>query len=101
MEPQAQQPQEAMGDDEAIKQIVHAHHFVRTFKKRAYSSKNIKVLKSAYNDHMQKAAKIKKILKKLGQHVTAASDSDDSSDDEGYENIQNRMVPFLMPPKRF
>ena len=45
---------------------------------------------------MKEAAKIKRILKKLGQRVQADSDSDDSSDKLDFEMVSKRALNSYM-----
>jgi hypothetical protein len=54
--------------------------------------KNIKILKRAYRKHLKEAARIKKILKKMGEKVQADSDTDDSFEEQGYKEVSRRAL---------
>ena len=59
-------PQKPEREDAEVSQIINAFNFATVFSAKAYQPKNIKVLKRAYRKHLKEAARIKKILKKLG-----------------------------------
>ena len=92
MQPADDPPQRHDDEDEDVTQIINAHHFANVFLSKAYQPKNIKVLKRAYRKHLKEAARIKKILKKLGQKVQASSESSDSSEEQDFEEISRRAL---------
>ena len=79
-------------EEAAVAEIINAYNFANVFSAKALQTKNIKVLKRAYWKHLKDAAKIKKILKKLGEKVQAGSDSDDSSEEQDFADISRRAL---------
>ena len=59
------QPQVLMRNQDPVDKILKAHRAAKTYKKKAYSVKNIGVIKSKLKHHQREAAKLKKILSKL------------------------------------
>ena len=90
---QAGEPVLKLDRDEAdVTQIINAYNFAAVFQAKAFKTKNIKVLKRALKKHLKEAAKIRKILKKLGQRVHDDTDSDDSSDKMDFEDSSMRAL---------
>ena len=90
---QADEPVLKLDRDEAdVTQIINAYNFAAVFQAKAFKTKNIKVLKRALKKHLKEAAKIRKILKKLGQRVHDDTDSDDSSDKMDFEDSSMRAL---------
>ena len=85
-------PQRVLREEDEVNNILDAHSFVKAFSARAYSYKNKKILKQAYKKHMLTTATIKKVLKRMGERINADTDSDDSFEDSGYEDISRRAL---------
>ena len=84
------------GEEDQVNQIINAFNFAAVFQAKAYKAKNIKVLKREYKKHLKEAAKIKRILKKLGERLLADSDSDDSSAKQDFEMVSRRALNSYM-----
>ena len=52
-----------------VQQIVCVHNRARYFNRRAYSVRNIPMLRKEYRIHIKKAKKIKKILRQLARNI--------------------------------
>ena len=89
-----------MREEDEVNNILDAHRFVNAFSAKAYSYKNKKILKQAYKKHMREAARIKKVLKKMGEKIHADSDSEESFEDSGYEDISRRALDTYKLNKR-
>ena len=83
-------------EEAQVNQIINAFNFATVFQAKAYKTKNVGLLKRSYRKHLKEAAKIKRILKKLGQRVQADSDSDDSSDKLDFEMVSKRALNSYM-----
>ena len=83
-------------EEAQVNQIINAFNFAAVFQAKALKTKNVAVLKRAYKKHLKEAAKIKRILRKLGQRVLADSDSDDSSDKQDFEMVSRRALNSYM-----
>ena len=59
------QPPTLLRNQDPVARIMKAHRAAKTYKKAAYSVKNIKVIKSKLKHHQREAAMLKKILSKL------------------------------------
>ena len=84
--------QKPEGDEAQVSEIINAFNFSTVFSAKALQVKNIKVLKRAYKKHLKEAARIKKILKKLGEKVQAGSDSSDSSENQDFQDVSRRAL---------
>ena len=80
IEPQPE-PQEQTGLN-SVDQIENFAKLSKMMEKKAFNTKNIPALKRAYREHMKEAAKIKRLLRKIGIRVTAAVDSSSDEEDE-------------------
>ena len=83
-------------EEAQVNQIINAFNFAAVFQAKAFKTKNVGLLKRSYRKHLKEAAKIKRILKKLGQRVQADSDSDDSSDKLDFEMVSKRALNSYM-----
>ena len=100
MQPLNHQHQGLENEDDSVTDIVNAHRFIHHFQERAYSVKNLKVLKRAKKQHLKEAEKIHKILKKMGTKLCADTDSDDSRHGPCYNMIQKRAMASLKKHKK-
>ena len=92
MQAHGEPPQKLEGDEEEVSEIINTYNFSNVFLAKALQRKNIRVLKRAYRKHLKDAAKVKRILKKLGEKVLADSDSSDSSDEHDLEDISRNAL---------
>jgi hypothetical protein len=63
-------------DEYQVDQILKASKLMKTFTKKALDGKNIGSLRRAYKQHLTAAAKIKRVLAKIGQQISNFDESD-------------------------
>jgi len=88
--------QKPEGDEAEVNQIINAFNFATVFQAKALKAKNVAVLKRAMKKHLKEAAKIKRVLRKLGQRVQAGSSSDESSEQRDFEEVSRRAMNSYM-----
>ena len=79
-------------DEYQVDQILKASKLMKTFTKKALDGKNIGALRRAYKQHLTAAAKIKRVLAKIGSQISNFDESDSDEVDAVMQLIGDKAL---------